>query len=220
MLENLAIVQRLMKMKTTRNLVLLGALTTTPAMSFTLADAGFEGIDGLVDDGNGVGKWNPFTNGGLNSFSVSGAAPRTGSQSLRLELGAANGFSGIFQDVPVISGESMTWSGWHSLQSGSAGGTEIRIEFRDSIGNTEISRTGNLAPTIGLAYEPFSLTDIVPAGADTARVVYAVQSFGAPAPQLVHVDDLFVSGAAVVPEPSGAIFALMGLGGLALRRRR
>lgn len=210
-----------MKLNTATKLALLGALTTAPAMAFTLADAGFEGIAGLVDDGNGVGKWNPFTNGPPNGFSVSGAAPRTGAQSLRLELAGVNGFAGVFQDVPVLAGESFTLSGWHSLQSGSAGGSEIRIEFRDSIGNVEVSRTANLAPTIGgAAYEEFSLTDTVPAGADTARVVYAVQSFGAPVPQIVHVDDLLVSGPAVVPEPTGAMLVLMGFGGLALRRRR
>jgi hypothetical protein len=60
----------------------------------------------------------------------------------------------------------------------------------------------------------------VPIGADTARVVYAIQSFG-PEPTdtgLVYVDDVVF---AAVPEPAEMSLGLAGaLGFLAIYRRR
>lgn len=199
------------------------ALTVAPAMSTVLAFPGFEGAGPLVDTGNGVGRWNPFSDGSPgNGFFVSSIAPRSGNESLRLELANGNGFAGVFQDVPVTAGGEITFSGWNSLQNGVTGGSEIRIEFRDSVGNVEISRTGNLVPADlnSPTYTEFSLTDTVPAGADTARVVYAIQSFGAGTPQVIHVDDTAVSGSGVIPEPTGSVLAALGFFGLAMRRRR
>jgi len=115
--------------------------------------------------------------------------------------------------VPGLTpGDNVEFSGWH-LSLLDSGGIEIRIEWRDSVNDVEITRTPNLTPTPGAQYEPFSLPAVVPAGADTARVVYAIQSFGAGPNQLVRVDDL-----SFVPEP--ASLALLSLGGLAMLRRR
>jgi hypothetical protein len=198
-----------------------GSLALSSAQAFVLANPGFESEAPLVDDGNGIGKWNAFSDGSVgNQFSNSTVNPRNGAQSLRLEMANADGFAGVFQDVPVLAGGMITYSGWHTLSSGNAGGSEIRIEFRDSVGNTEVSRTGNLAPVIGDTYEEFSLIETVPAGADTARVVYAIQSFGAAPPQVVDVDDMSVSGSAVVPEPSASLLALLCVVGFAARRLR
>jgi hypothetical protein len=61
------------------------------------------------------------------------------------------------------------------------------------------------------AYAPFSLTATAPAGAEIARIVYAIQSFS-PGPTntgTVYVDDL-----TFVPEPSSLTLLL------ARRRRR
>lgn len=196
------------------------ALALTPASAFTLANPGFESGP-LVDDGSGVGKWLPFNNGGTNMTLLSTANPRSGQQSLRLELGSPNGFAGVFQDVPVLAGGEVIFAGWNSLASGVTGGSEVRIEFLDSVANAEVSVTSNLIPSFSSAtYEEFSLSATVPAGADTARLVYAIQSFGAGVPQVVDVDDITVSGSAVIPEPSASMMALLGLLGVALRRRR
>ena len=92
---------------------------------------------------------------------------------------------------------------------------ELRFEWRDSVGNTEVSRTPNYAPTLTTSYSQFSLTATAPAGADTARVVYAIQSFGGPATQTVYVDDLSLT----IPEPTSLVLALAGLAPFIRRRR-
>jgi hypothetical protein len=69
-------------------------------------------------------------------------------------------------------------------------------------------------------YAPFSRTHTVPAGADLARVVYAIQTFGGTSDTgQVSLDDLSVTA---IPEP--ATMVLAGLAGaaafVALGRRR
>ena len=97
---------------------------------------------------------------------------------------------------------------------------EYRIEWRSSVTNTEISRTPNQSLPIPTdVYAPWSVTALVPPGADTARVVYAIQTFGGePTPTntgTVYVDDVSFT---VIPEPSALMLA--GLGALGLIRRR
>lgn len=182
-----------------------------------LVDGGFEGT--LTADGPPfVGFWEGFSSDGTftnpeSAFTT--AMPRTGQQALELEIDdVANGFAGAFQDVPVGGGLTATLDGWHKAIVGTGGGVELRFEFRNSVSNTEISRTPNMSFTgLGSDYESFSLSEVVPAGANTVRVVYAIQSFGGELNQQIFVDDL-----TFVPEP--ASFALLGLGGLAMLRRR
>lgn len=196
----------------------LAMVYTTPVSANLLTNAGFETAP-MVDDGSGVGKWAPFGGAGIGLPTLSeiqSLDPRSGNNHLTLQLdNIPNSFAGVFQDVGGLSaGESVTWSGWTKDNGQDQGGAEIRIEWRDSVGNTEISRTGNLVPTLTPGvYTQWSLTDVVPVGADTARVVYAIQSFGAGPNQLHYVDDT-----SVIPEP--ASLALLGLGGLAMLRRR
>ena len=75
------------------------------------------------------------------------------------------------------------------------------------------TQTPNLLPVPTDVYTPVSLVAAVPAGADTAHVVYAIQSFtNETLPDLgtVYVDDASLT---VVPEP-----ATVGLLGVAWRR--
>jgi hypothetical protein len=118
--------------------------------------------------------------------------PRTGLKSLELGINnKANAFAGVFQDVVVAAGQAINYSGWHLVDAGPAS-IEIRIEWRDSNANSEVDRTGDLTPTPGSEYEAFSLSEVVPAGANIARVVYAIESIeaGTETTQFVYVDDV------------------------------
>ena len=171
-----------------------------------LANPGFE--DPVTTDGPPFqGFWEAFTGAGAFSDATT-AMPRTGLQSLEMTLAEAGSFAGAFQEVGgLTAGDIVTFSGWHkSLLE--AGGTEIRLEYRDTVNDAEVSRTPNFTPAPGSDWEEFALTDTVPAGADAARAVYAIQSFGAGVPQQVFLDD---TSFAIVPEP--ASIALLGCAG-------
>ena len=199
--------------------LLLSLATSTYAN--LLVDGGFE--NPITQDGPPfVGLWEGFNGGGAAAFN-SATMPRTGAQSLGLSISnTVNTFAGAFQDVAgLTAGTQFTLSGWHVTTSSPLSlGVEIRIEWRNSVSNTEISRTPNATPVPTSSYTPFSFLTTVPAGADTARVVYAIQSFTtAPLGNgNVYVDDMSF---ALVPEPSS--MALLGTAGLAMvafRRRR
>ena len=194
---------------------LIGALvgTNQARAANLLANPGFE--DPVTSDGPPfVGSWEAFNGGAGTSANNSTTTPRTGLQDLRLAItNTDNTFAGAFQDVPGLAAGSLgTFSGWHMSPSNPLDLTvEVRIEWRNSVSNTEISRTPNINPVPTDAYSQFSLPALVPAGADTARVVYAIQTFsGGPTNNgIVFVDDTSFE---VVPEP--ATIGLLGLGAI------
>ncbi len=186
-----------------------------------LGNPGFE--DPVVSaPGPFAGRWEPFSGGGGASSVGDGLMPRTGAGDLHLNITASNNnFAGAFQDVVGLApGQLVTFGGWHKSSSNPADYvTEFRIEWRDA--TSEVSRTPNLSPVATVDYTPFSRIESVPAGASTARVVYAIQTFsdlGGGNTGDVFLDDMSFT---VVPEPATA--ALAGLAGVALvamRRRR
>jgi len=177
----------------TAAVVLLAGLAQTPAQANVLGNPGFE--DPITYDGPPfVGFWEGFTGGGAGASNAS-VMPNSGAQHLLLQINnTPNTFTGVFQDAPNLSaGEDVIFSGWHMTASDQPDqGVEIRIEFRDSVADIEISRTANLSPTLTGAYQQFNVTGTVPVGADSARLVYAIQSFstGAAGDVIVYVDDI------------------------------
>jgi hypothetical protein len=203
-------------------LLVLSSLSLTASANL-IRNPGFEtpitnttgtpNFDWLAFGSNG----NPFGSRAMSQNSVS--MPRTGSQSLELQINnLADQFAGVFQDVGGLTGgQSVVLSGWlKSLLD--ADGVEIRIEWRNALADTEIERTANVIPTFTDEFLQFSFSDFVPTGADTARVVYVIQSSGAGNNQLVYLDDVSFEATAVSTPNMLALFGL-GLFGISFARR-
>jgi hypothetical protein len=200
------------------------ALVVSQASANLLTNAGFE--DPITSDGAPfVGFWEGFSGGGT-STTTDTVMPRNGAGHLSLNFNNNNNaFAGAFQDVEgLIPGQLMNFSVWHKSQSLPYNlVTEARIEWRKAGQAAEVSRTANLTTPPTGDYTLTSVIAAVPAGADTARVVYAVQSFtndGLPDTGTVYVDDASVT---VVPEPATVVLlglAAMGCATAARRYRR
>jgi hypothetical protein len=130
-----------------------------------------------------------------------------------------NNFTGVFQDVPGLTpGSTAVFSGWNKANGPLEATPEFRIEWRNSLTNSEVARTANVVPTVGSEYSQFTLSAPVPAGADTARVVYALQTFTGPPGDFgtVYVDDTSFE----VPEPATTILCAAGALVMTRGRRR
>ena len=198
--------------------VVVSALAASAA-SAQLANPGFE--DPVTTDGPPfVGFWEAFTAGPGSLAGNSTAMPRSGAGHLSLSITDTNdSFAGVFQDVPNLRpGATATFGGYHMTPSSPLDlGTEVRIEWRNSTSNTEVGRTPNLTVLPTGQYAPFTLTGVVPLGADTARVVYAIQTFG---PEPTNNGVVYVDDASFIPEPASPLLLTLAGLGLAMRRRR
>jgi hypothetical protein len=186
-----------------------------------LTDPSFENPALYTTDGAPfVGSWEAFNGGAGTSSQNDTVLPLTGARDAHLNITSTNNsFAGFFQDVPVTPGVQYTYSGFHQSSNVAPVDyvSEVRFEWRNSVSNSEVSRS-QTTPIPTAAYAPFSLTFPAPAGADQARIVYAIQTFsdaGTSNTGNVFVDDLSVT---VAPEPS--TLALVALAGLASMRRR
>jgi hypothetical protein len=197
------------------------ALAASPTIAQNLlVNPGFE--DPITQDGPPfIGFWEGFSGGAGASAAQDGLMPRSGAGDVQLEiLDVDNTFAGVFQDVVVVAGQQITYSGWNKTTSAPFGpGAEFRIEWRNAAGNNEVGRTLNFDPGLTTDYTPFTLTETVPAGADLARVVYAIQTFGGTTNSgEVFLDDFSITA---IPEPTTlALAGLTGLVMLAAGRRR
>jgi hypothetical protein len=215
---------RFMSLQGAALLCLACAAAPVSAAGNLLANSSFE--DPVTYDGAPfIGSWEAFSGGAGAVSANSTVTPRTGAKDLELTIsGVNNTFAGAFQDVGGLTvGTEATFSGFHQTPNSSTSlgvASEYRIEWRNSTLNTEVSRVQLTVGPTGSQYAPFSVVALVPAGADTARCVYAIQTFGGePNPGdtgTIYLDDLsFV----VTPEPA-SLTVLAGAAGLLMRRRR
>ena len=180
--------------------LVLSGMVQTPAHAIAnlIVNPGFE--DPITFDGPPfVGSWEGFSGGAGSAAANANVMPHGGLQHLLLAItNTDNTFAGAFQDVSgLLPGDTYTFGGWHMTPSSPLDlGVEVRIEWRNSVSNSEISRTPNLTPIPGGAYSQFSITATVPPGANSARVVYAIQTFGGEPSNngTVYVDDASFGG--------------------------
>lgn len=196
-------------------------LAANQAAANLFANPSFE--DPITYDGPPfLGLWEGFSGGAGSSAATDTTMPRTGAKNLTLSITNTNNtFAGVFQDVPVSAGTIYNFTGWYKTPSNPLDlGVEGRIEWRNSGSDSEVSRTPNLTTAPTSDYTQFLLTATAPAGADIARVVYAVQTFGGEPTNtgVVYLDDFSI---VAVPEPATvALGAFAGLALIASRRRR
>lgn len=172
-----------------------------------LVDGGFES--------NSLDPWEIF---GTGPTTIETSNPYSGTKHLQLSMSNANAidnFSGLFQEIAVTAGQTYTFSGY-GLATSSTGvnAFEYRFEWLDA-GGTEIARQQNKI-NLDSSYNLFSLTDVAPTGAASAKIVAAIQSFDGDPDTIASLDNLSVNQ---IPEPSCAILLGLGLSAFILRRR-
>ena len=196
-----------------------------------LGNGGFESPI-LGDQPATTGNFSAFSQDPANALiplpTNSDENPLNGTQSVITQiLGVDGSFVGIQQNVAdIIVGETYTYT-INARTDGNPLGlsAEYRIEYLDDAGGFVVDQfANNIAITDGLSdtYASFTQSSVAPAGATTARAVFALQSFGGGDNNgTVFLDDISLTGAvAAIPEPSSMGLMVAGLVGLVARRRR
>jgi len=204
------------------NLILLSlvlALGSPLASANLLTNAGFE--DPIMYDFLDTTTWQGFASDGqVNSAPFNSTSnPRSGAQSAEMHIFGDDLFAGIAQDVGGLTvGQGVNFSGWAASER-DPGGVEIRIEWLDGLKGNEISRSGNLVPALTDVYSMFSFDSSVPFGANTARLIFVVQSLSAGPQQVVFLDDASFTVSRVSEPTTLSLFGITALILAGLRRR-
>ncbi len=178
-----------------------------------LSDAGYEGTVG--QNTNDEEAWNGFAGGPATVAIESTVAPLSGLQHLDMTTSGLNAFSGAFQwERGITPGDLYTFS--FSARAGVGvqdAAFEYRIEWINA-GGGEVSRDQIIIPAASLTslYQPFSVGGFAPLDAVDAKVVTAIATFPG------STGNVYVDDASLVPEPTS--LGLLGLGGLAMLRRK
>lgn len=198
------------------------------AQANLLQNPGFEEEDmsgGTEDGQTGPGAaaaWIQFSGSGVVN-SRDNTMPRSGDWDYLLQTSNdTSGFAGAFQSIAVSEGVNYLFSVWAKVDEMADGmpgvddsgdlnsEARIRVEWRGDSG--EISRDQiNITSSLSSSYQLFSLSAVAPAGATEARPVIALNANN----DAFYFDD----ASFVIPEPLSGVLLLLGLSGLAFRRR-
>lgn len=164
------------------------------------------------------GDWSTFAGGPGGVSQHSTLDPRSGTGHMDLQLGGANAFAGVFQNLGIVinPGDTVTFTGYHkSLVDPFNATREVKLEWT---GAPQLRVDEFVIPT---DYTEFSLQGVAPAGTTGLTVTYAISSFGADQGEAnVYIDDFNVA-IQRIPEPASVMLGILGLVGLAgLVRRR
>lgn len=149
-----------------------------------VGNASFE-VDATYEVLPANGNWTAFFGGPPTAMLASirdTTAPRTGSSALFVKVAVeGNSFAGMQQPIGGIQpGVSYTMSLWARSAGAVTNGVEYRIEWKNAGGGIigdQFALTTRIDAQLTPTYQQFSLTATAPAGAASATLVMAVQSF-------------------------------------------